>query len=129
MYEFNITLKQTFDTAVDAVIAAISAEKLGVVSDINAQAIMKKKLDREIGGYRILGACAPDLAIQALDAEPNSGVLLPCNIVVREIAEGEVMVVFLKPSAMFALMEADLTAGLSVIQQRLDGVRDRLLAA
>jgi len=103
MYEFNTRLSMSFEKAIEEVTGALTAEKLGVVSDINVQGIMKKKIDKDIAPYRILGACAPDLALKVIENEPNGGALLPCNVVVREDTNGEIVVSFLDPNAILDL--------------------------
>jgi len=79
-------------------------EQLGVVSEIDVQAIFKAKMDKDIAPYRIMGACNPKLAERVLEAEPNAGTLLPCNFVMR--AEGDATVVsFMDPASVLALSE------------------------
>ena len=79
MYTFGVEIDLTFDAAITKVMESLQAEKLGVVSDVNVSAILKNKLGEDIGGYRILGACAPSLAKRVIDAKPDAGVLLPCT--------------------------------------------------
>lgn len=127
MYEFNTKLKMSFDKALEQVTEAIGAEKMGIVSEIDVQAVMKKKIGKDIAPHRILGACAPDLAIQVLENEPNGGTLLPCNVVVREGVDGDVIVSFLDPHAVLGL--AKNPALQNVIEEahaRLERMRNRL---
>jgi uncharacterized protein (DUF302 family) len=127
MYEFNTKLKMPFDQAVEKVNEAISAEKLGVVSDINVQGIMKKKMGKDIAPYRILGACAPDLALKVIENEPNGGALLPCNVVIREDEAGDVVVSFMEPKAVLELANnAALDSVIEDARARLDRVFSRL---
>jgi uncharacterized protein (DUF302 family) len=121
MYGFTTTLTGlSFDEAVDKTIAALKVEGFGVLSDINVQQAMHDKLGQAMGGYRILGACNPPLAWQALQAEPDIGLLLPCNVIVRQSGPNEVVVGFLDPQTMVALVGRD------DIQPVADGASARL---
>jgi uncharacterized protein (DUF302 family) len=95
----------SFDDAVGRVTEALSAQGFGVLTEIDVQKTLAKKLGVDFRRYVILGACNPTLAKQALDAEPQIGLLLPCNVVVQELPEGRVVVSIADPGAMFTLVE------------------------
>jgi uncharacterized protein (DUF302 family) len=119
-YGFGKTVTLPFAAAAAAVSEALAKEGFGVLSEIDVAATMKKKLGREMPPYRILGACNPPFAAQALDAEPSIGLLMPCNVVVREDATGTVHVEFMDPRPMFELV------GRPEVEPLADEVRARL---
>jgi len=127
MYGFNVTLKTTFDEAVSTVLDALKQEGFGVLSDLDIQAAMKEKLGAEIRRYRILGACNPPLALKALSADPDIGLLLPCNVVVREDADGSIIVGLVDPQAMMQVASnAQVQEVADDASARLRRVRDAL---
>lgn len=107
MYEFNTSLDGNFEEVLEKVRAVLMEEQLGIVSEVDVQAVFKAKMDKEIPPYRILGACNPKLADQVLTAQPNAGTLLPCNLIVREEAPGSVVVSFMDPEAVLGLTDSD----------------------
>ncbi len=111
----------------EKVTAALAVEGFGILSEINVQAAMKKKLDLDIRPYLILGACNPTLAHQALEAEPDIGLLLPCNVVVREDTNDTVIVAFMDPEAVLGLIGRDDIQPLArEVKTRLQRVRDQV---
>jgi uncharacterized protein (DUF302 family) len=103
MYGQHIEIRGPFAAALDKVTAALKAEGFGILSDIDVQKAMKEKLGVDMPGYRILGACNLPLAHKAIQAEPEIGLLLPCNVTVRELGGDRVAVGFLDPQMMVGL--------------------------
>ena len=101
-YYFSKTLDLPFDDAIARVTEALKKEGFGVLTDIDVRATMKKKLDVDFRNYRILGACTPPFAHQALLAEDKIGTMLPCNVIVQELAPGGVEVAAIDPVASMA---------------------------
>jgi uncharacterized protein (DUF302 family) len=126
-YGFGRVVALPFDTALERTIAALAAEGFGVLTEIDVQATLKKKLDLDRPRQRILGACNPPLAAKALDAEPSIGLLMPCNVVVREDAHGQVHVEMLDPIALFELTgRADVEPLAREVRARLDRALDAI---
>lgn len=128
MYGFTVNVEGGFDAAVERVTAALKEEGFGVLTEIDVQGTLKKKLDVEREPYKILGACNPQLANRAIEQEPDIGLLLPCNVIVRQ--EGEVVVVgFMDPMSVLGLVGRPELENLGQeVRTRLERVRDRLVA-
>ncbi len=125
-YGFGKKVAADFPAAIDKVTEELQKEGFGVLSDINVAATLKKKLDKDMPPYRILGACNPHVAHQAVSAEPDIGLLLPCNVLVREDDEGQVHVSFMDPGAVLGLVGNDDIAPLAgQVREKLE----RVLAA
>lgn len=124
-YSLARTVAMDFDTAVDRVTAGLRQEGFGVLTDIDVQATLKGKLGVDTPRYRILGACNPSFAHQALQLENRLGVLLPCNVVVREQAPGTTEVVAIDPVVSLGRVDNPALAPLAVeVRQRLQRALD-----
>jgi uncharacterized protein (DUF302 family) len=109
-----------FDQAIQRVTEALAGQGFGVLTTIDVRATMKKKLDVDFRAYTILGACNPQFAHKALQAEDKIGTMLPCNVVVQDLGEGRIEVAAVDPAASMAAVDNPELVGIAV------EVRDRL---
>lgn len=124
-YSFGRTIDAGYEQAIERVTQALAKEGFGVLSDIDVAGTLKKKLGLEMPAYRILGACNPQFAHRALEAEPEIGALLPCNVVVRK--EGaKTRVDIMDP---LAVMKLTGKPEIAKIATEVRGRLDRVLAA
>ena len=129
MYGFHVTVAGSFDEVIDKATEALKTEGFGVLTTIDVKATLKAKLDVDRRPYTILGACNPVLANQAINAEPDIGLLLPCNVVVREDDDGSVVVGFMDPASVLGLVQRDELKTLGAeVRDRLMRVRDAVAA-
>ena len=119
-YTFARTLDADLATAEERATAALTDEGFGVLTEIDVRATLKKKLDVDVPGYKILGACNPSLAHKAMQAEPRIGAMLPCNVILRDLGDGRTEVAAVDPVASMAAVD---NAGLEEIAAE---VRERL---
>jgi len=110
-----------FGTAIEKVTAALKVEGFGVLTDIDVKETFRKKLDVDVPPYRILGACNPSLAYRALSSVPDVGLLLPCNVIVRELPNGEIEVGLIDPLIMMGVLSEN-----EVLQSVAEEARTRL---
>jgi len=119
-YYFSKIITSGFDEAVSKVTEALKQEGFGVLTDIDVKATLRKKLEVDFRNYRILGACNPPFAYKALQEEDKIGLMLPCNVIVQEIAPGQIEIAAIDP---IASMQAVRNPGLQGIGEQ---VRDKL---
>ncbi len=126
-YGFGKTVSYSFDSALEKVIQELQKEGFGILTDIDVAATLKKKLNKDMPPYRILGACIPQLAHQVLELEPSIGLLLPCNIVVRMDNKDNVHVEFMDPNALMDLVnKPDINKLTSEVKLRLERVMNAM---
>ena len=127
MYSFSTRLQGDIADIEKKVTEALQGEGFGVLTEIDVQAVFKKKLEIDRLPYKILGACNPVLANQAISADADIGLLLPCNVLLRGEENGDVTVGFMDPAAVLNLVQSDeVTALAGEVRGRLERVRDSL---
>lgn len=128
MYGFEIKISGALDATLIKVREALAKEGFGVLFDINVQGVLKSKLDVDSQPYHILGACNPNYAHRALASEPNIGLLLPCNVIVRENSDGQLTIAFIDPSTVLTLVDKPEIAPVAeLVRAALMRVRDSLI--
>ena len=125
-YYIAKSVEGNFAAVVDRAIEALKAEGFGVLTDIDVKATMKKKLDLDFRQYRILGACNPPLAHQALTADDKIGTMLPCNVIVQDIGGGQIEVAAIDPAVSMAQVG---NKALQTIADSVTGKLQRVIAA
>lgn len=127
MYSFSTNLKGDMSTIEQQVTDALKEEGFGVLTEIDVKSTLKEKLGIDQRPYKILGACNPSLAHQALQAEPDIGLLLPCNVVVREEEDASITVAFMDPESVLTLVNWDDIGQLAKeVKSRLERVKQEL---
>ena len=122
-YAFGKAVDMTYEQAPERVTQALAKEGFGVLTEIDVAATLKKKLGKDMPPYKILGACNPPLAHRALEAEPQIGALLPCNVVVRKDASGKTLVEAMDPEAVMQLVgRPDVGEIAAEVRKRLERV-------
>ena len=127
MYGFGTTVTGSFDEAISKVTEALKTEGFGVLTEIDVKATLKKKIDVDRRPYTILGACNPVLANQAINADPDIGLLLPCNVLVREEEDDSITISFMDPASVLGLVEVDGVEALAgQVREKLERVKNSL---
>jgi uncharacterized protein (DUF302 family) len=127
MYGFTVNVSGTMDAVQNRVTEELQKEGFGILTEIDVAGTLKTKLGIDRKPYRILGACNPVLASQAIEADPDIGLLLPCNVIVREEDDSSITVGFMDPAAVLSLADVEGTEALAgEVRARLERVRDAL---
>lgn len=126
-YYFVKTIEGSFEEAIEKVTESLKKEGFGVLTEIDVKATLKKKLDVDFREYRILGACNPPFAYQALQAEDKIGIMLPCNVIVQETGEGKIEVAAVDPIAsMQAIQNPELGEIAVQVQEKMKKVVENI---
>jgi uncharacterized protein (DUF302 family) len=126
-YYFSKILPTTFDQAILRVTEELQKDGFGILTEIDVTGTLKKKLGVDFRKYRILGACNPNFAYQALQKEAHIGTMLPCNVIVQETEDGRIEVAAVDPMvSMQGIENPELAQVAGEVQARLKGVIDRL---
>ena len=126
-YYFSKTIEVDFDTAIEKVTEELKKEGFGVLTQIDVQETLKKKLDVDFRKYKILGACNPQFAYEALKAEEKIGTMLPCNVIVQQHENGKVEISAVDPVASMMAIKNDSLRNVALhVQEKLSRVIDTL---
>ncbi|MBE9109224.1 DUF302 domain-containing protein [Nodosilinea sp. LEGE 07298] len=129
-YHFSKVVDASFDQAIAQVTESLQQDGFGILTEIDAQAAFKKKLNAEFRPYKILGACHPQIAYDMLHLDDKAGVLYPCNVVVQEHADGRVEVSAIDPLSMFLPVDSPKAKEIAIAaSEKMQRVIDRLPAA
>ena len=112
-YYFNTKLSGDFESVKKQVVAELEKEGFGILTEIDVQSTMKKKLDVDFRKYQILGACSPSFAYKALKAEDKVGTMLPCNVILQELEDGQIEVAAVDPKASMQAIKNDELASIA----------------
>lgn len=127
MYGFSLTFDGTYQQAIERVTDELSQEGFGILTQIDVKATLKNKLGIEKRPYIILGACNPVFANKAMTIEPDIGLLLPCNVVVREEEDSTITVAFMDPESVLKLVtQPEIHAVASEVKEKLLRVKNKL---
>ncbi len=119
-------LDKSYDEALSAVLAALASEGFGVLTEVDVRETLKKKLDKDFRRYKILGACNPPLAHQALSTRLDVGLMMPCNVIVYEGDDGKAVVVAVDPAQTMAAHDASLQGIADQVKSKLTRVLEQL---
>ncbi|MEG9328233.1 DUF302 domain-containing protein [Salinimicrobium catena] len=126
-YYFTKTVNDNFDQAIEKVTEELKKEGFGILTEIDVKETFKKKLEKDFRKYRILGACNPNMAFEAIQAESRIGTMLPCNVIVQETEDGKVEVSAVDPVAsMQAVKNDSLAATAKQVREKLQKVIENL---
>ena len=126
-YYYNKTIAGEFEQVIENVTAELKNEGFGVLTEIDFSGTVKKKLDKDMPAYRILGACNPGFAYQAYQAEDKIGTMLPCNVSVQDVGNGNIEVSAVNPIASMMAVESEALAQIAGdVKDKLERVIDAL---
>ena len=126
-YYYNKTIAGEFEQVIEKVTAELKNEGFGVLTEIDFSGTVKKKLDKDMPAYRILGACNPGFAYQAYQAEDKIGTMLPCNVIVQDVGDGNIEVSAVNPIASMMGVESESLAAIAgEVKDKLERVIDAL---